>query len=142
MEEFGYCTFVTYLQLIKCMKVPIFTNPSRCSSSLQYLSIRASTKIYSCTEEEKRTQHFIPIINIFQIEAEVFWVVIPCSFAIDFTLKREAARSLYRNTTRHHNPEDLDLKLHRLENLKSRIRFEIIDLCVVYVDLISSVHNG
>jgi hypothetical protein len=27
----------------------------------------------------------------------------------------------YRNTTRRHNPEDLDLNLHRRENLKSRI---------------------
>jgi hypothetical protein len=27
----------------------------------------------------------------------------------------------YHNTTRRHNPEDLDLNLHRRENLKSRI---------------------
>lgn len=27
---------------------------------------------------------------------------------------------LKRNTTRHHNPVDLDLNIHRCENLKSR----------------------
>jgi hypothetical protein len=27
----------------------------------------------------------------------------------------------YRNTTRGHNPEDLDLNLYRRENLKSRV---------------------
>jgi hypothetical protein len=27
----------------------------------------------------------------------------------------------YHNTTQHHNPEDLDLKHHRLESLKTRI---------------------
>jgi hypothetical protein len=26
----------------------------------------------------------------------------------------------YRNTTRRHNPENLDLNIHRSENLKSR----------------------
>jgi hypothetical protein len=41
------------------------------------------------------------------------------------TLKMEAAKSSetsvpYHNTTRHHNPGDLDLNLHRHENLKSR----------------------
>jgi hypothetical protein len=31
----------------------------------------------------------------------------------------------YHNTARRHNPEDLDLNLHRLENLKSRIFINI-----------------
>jgi hypothetical protein len=39
-----------------------------------------------------------------------------------FTLKMEAGKSSetlvsYRNTTRRHSPEDLDLNLHRRENL-------------------------
>jgi hypothetical protein len=45
------------------------------------------------------------------------------------TLKMETARSSetfvsYRNTTRHHNPEDFDLNLHRRKNLKIiRLRY-------------------
>jgi len=44
----------------------------------------------------------------------------PCCLhlQVHFTLKKEAARS-YRNTTRCHNPEDLDLNIYRRENLKS-----------------------
>jgi hypothetical protein len=52
----------------------------------------------------------------------------PCSAAEDhaaFTLKMEAARSSetlvsYRGTTQPHNPGDLDVNLHRRENLKPR----------------------
>jgi hypothetical protein len=32
----------------------------------------------------------------------------------------------YRDTTRLHTPEDLDLNLHRREDLKSRIENEIV----------------
>jgi len=44
-----------------------------------------------------------------------------------FTLKMEAARTSetlvsYHNTTLRHSPEDLDMNLHRRENLKSRFK--------------------
>jgi hypothetical protein len=44
---------------------------------------------------------------------------------IHFILKMEAAWTFetmvaYHNTTRRHNPEELDLKHHRRENLKTR----------------------
>jgi len=34
----------------------------------------------------------------------------------------------YHNTTRRHNPDDLDLNLHRRENLKSRIISSLLTL--------------
>jgi hypothetical protein len=64
------------------------------------------------------------------LEVYVFWVVMPCTVVVGchrfFTLKMEAGRFsekfiFFRNNTRHHNPENLDLNLRRLENLKSRI---------------------
>jgi len=69
------------------------------------------------------------------IQVEVFWIVTPCGvvgyqrcamlppFSLNFTLNMEAAMSSktllsYHITTRRHNPEDLDVKPHRHENLK------------------------
>jgi len=50
-------------------------------------------------------------------QVEVFWVVTPCSEMVGyqrFTLKMESVwdseTSVSYNTTRRHNPEDLDLK--------------------------------
>jgi hypothetical protein len=37
----------------------------------------------------------------------------------------------YHNTTRRHNPEDLDLKHHRLERLKT-----LIHICLLHNDLV------
>jgi hypothetical protein len=80
--------------------------------------------------------------NIKQLQVEVFWVVMPedhvaSTFRVKslhvledhakFTLKNEAASSSetlvsYHNTRRRHSPEDLNLNLHRRENLKSRVK--------------------
>jgi hypothetical protein len=60
-------------------------------------------------------------------QVEVLWVVTPCSVVVGyqtirgqlhFTLKMEAACTSetfvpYHNTTRRHNPEDLDLKFRK-----------------------------
>jgi hypothetical protein len=55
-----------------------------------------------------------------------FSVVIPYD---TLTLKMKAARSSellpYRITTRHNNPEDLDLNIYHRENLKSRIQYNV-----------------
>jgi len=56
---------------------------------------------------------------------------------MDVALKLEAAifsetLVTYRNTTRRQNPEDLDLNLHRRENLKSRKRIAIYDIGSVW----------
>jgi len=74
-----------------------------------------------------------------KIQGVVFWVLTPCSDVVGYQYFRKARclhlqgevnmeeeRSsetsvYYHNTTGRHNPEELDLNLHRRENLKSRI---------------------
>jgi hypothetical protein len=66
------------------------------------------------------------------VQFEVFGVVTPCNVVVEyqrfngsccFHLHPENKTSAsYHNTTRRHNPEELDLNFHRRENLKSRIR--------------------
>jgi len=65
-----------------------------------------------------------------RVQVEGFWVVMPCSVVVGyqhfggpycFHLQGEAARISdtlfsFRNTTRRHNPETLDLNLHRRGN--------------------------
>jgi hypothetical protein len=84
-----------------------------------------------------------PEIHETYIQIEVFWVVTPCSVVgyqsfgglcclhVLFTLKMEAVRTsetlvFYYNTTRRHNPEDLDLKYHHGESLRTHNRFQFL----------------
>jgi hypothetical protein len=48
-----------------------------------------------------------------KIQVEVLWVVTPYSVVVNLKMVS------YHNTTRRHNPEDLDLKHHRRETLIS-----------------------
>jgi len=70
-----------------------------------------------------------------KFQVDVFWVVMSCSVAVGYQrfgglcclhLQGEETLVSYRNTARRHNPEDLDLNLHRRENLKSLIWYRKI----------------
>jgi len=52
---------------------------------------------------------------------DVFWDVTPCNFVVlDIHAVSTSETSVsYHNTTRRHNPEDLDLNLHHRKSLKS-----------------------
>jgi len=54
-------------------------------------------------------------ISTDEFQVEVFWVMTPCSGNVDLWNMVSC-----HNTTRRHNPEDLDLKNHRRENFKTR----------------------
>jgi hypothetical protein len=63
------------------------------------------------------------VLHLFDVM--VFWVVMLCSivviyqhFGVPSSGSYETLVS-YGNTTQYHNPEDLDLNLHHLDNLKS-----------------------
>jgi len=65
-------------------------------------------------------------------EVDGLWVAMPCSVAVGYYLQGEVDTARpsetlvsYRNTTRRHIPEDLDLNHHR-ENLKSRTMENIL----------------
>jgi hypothetical protein len=81
------------------------------------------------------TARFQPRQTHSVVQVEVFWVVTQCSVAVGYhqfgrsycfhlqgEVMMEAARlASHRNTTRHHNPADLDLNLHRRESPKTRV---------------------
>jgi hypothetical protein len=70
------------------------------------------------------------------IQIAVFWIV-------KFTLKMGSARSSetlvsYHNITQFHNPEELDLNLHRCEKQKSPIWSTILRLWLEIIKHIKS----
>jgi len=46
------------------------------------------------------------VFKVMKIQVAIFWVVTPCSDVVGYPIW-------------YHNPEDLDMNLHRCENLKS-----------------------
>jgi len=64
--------------------------------------------------------------NTTPFQVEVFWVMTPCSVVVKVARPFEALVT-YHNTTRPHNPEDLDLNLHRGENSNLAL-FPVIDV--------------
>jgi hypothetical protein len=50
------------------------------------------------------------------LQVEDFWVVMPCSVVVVYQRFRGPC-SCYHNTARRHNTEELNLNLHRRENL-------------------------
>jgi hypothetical protein len=61
------------------------------------------------------------IVNLYRLfQVDVFRVVMLCSVVVGHQ-RFGGTCSLHLHSTRHHNPEDLDLKYHRRESLKTRI---------------------
>jgi hypothetical protein len=56
-------------------------------------------------------------------QVEVFWVVMPCSVVVEYRPEDGGSMDI-RNVGNlpQHNPEDLDLKHHLRDSLKTRIR--------------------
>jgi len=84
------------------------------------------------TQGQHRKSNFGTFTTV-MFEVEVFWVVPPCSVLVgyrrfrvsyylhlQYSLKRWYPT--YHNTTRHHNPEDLDLKLRSILRKASNLR--------------------
>jgi hypothetical protein len=65
-----------------------------------------------------------------EFQVEVFWAVTSFSVVVGychatstFRVKRASGTLVsYHNTTRRHNPEDLDLNLHLRESLETLVR--------------------
>jgi hypothetical protein len=81
-------------------------------------------------EPEGKQEHILNRMNqnsFSALQVEVLWVVTPCSVMVGYQrFGRSCCHHLqgevksHHNTTRHHNPQDLCLNLHRRENPKSR----------------------
>jgi hypothetical protein len=56
------------------------------------------------------------------VSFKVTVTLIPATTTLKVEVSSTSETSVsYHNTTRRHNPEDIDLKLHRREDLKTRI---------------------